>query len=72
MREVNLLTTTEYAKLRKLSVPTVRDERARGEGPPYIKLGKGRQGRCYYRLEDVLAWLERHTITPGGGERRAS
>lgn len=44
-------------------------ERARwkGEGPPYIKLGR----HVRYRADDVLAWIEqnaRHSTTAGGGK----
>ena len=40
------------------SVPTLRSWRYKGEGPPYIKVGR----LIRYRLSDVEAWLERNTV----------
>ena len=34
-----------------------------GEGPPYVKLGDGRQARVRYRLSEVVAWMEAHRRT---------
>lgn len=36
---------------------------SRGEGPPYIKVGRS----VRYRKSDIEAWLESRTIRPGAG-----
>ncbi|MCA1775709.1 MAG: helix-turn-helix domain-containing protein [Loktanella sp.] len=49
----NLLTETEFAEARGVHVRTIQRERARREGPPFIKLGR----RIFYRREAIEAWL---------------
>ena len=43
-----------------LSVQTVRNWRHLGRGPRYCKYGRA----VRYLLSDLLAWRERHRITP--------
>jgi len=47
----------EVARVLRISVKTLYNMRARGEGPPAYKLG-GRGGRARYRRSDVEAWIE--------------
>jgi hypothetical protein len=49
-----LLTSQEYALLRRCSVRTIERERTTGAGCQYIKLGRA----VRYKLRDVLAFIE--------------
>jgi hypothetical protein len=46
-------TEDEFAKQRGLSTRTLRSERARGAGPPYLIDGRS----AYYSIEKARAWL---------------
>lgn len=48
-----LLSTRAYAALTGRAVQTVRIERMRGGGPPYIR----HRGRAYYHPADIREWL---------------
>lgn len=56
------LSTRQYAKLRGIAEQTARKERLLGSGPPYQRTS-GPRGPAWYRLGDVLDWLERHTYS---------
>jgi hypothetical protein len=62
-----LLTESQLAEFRRVTKQTLRNERLRGDGPPYLKVG----GRVLYSEEDIAAWLatKRRTSTsdPGPG-----
>jgi hypothetical protein len=58
-----LLTSQEVATLRRIKVQTLRRERSRGKGPPYLKFGQGRGGRVLYRAADLRAWLASRLVT---------
>ena len=49
----DLIPETEFAEARGVHVRTIQRERARREGPPFIKLGR----RIFYRREAIEAWL---------------
>lgn len=51
-----LLTAKEAAKLLKLSLSWLAKARKRGDGPPYIKLGRP----IRYSKAALLAWLGSH------------
>jgi predicted DNA-binding transcriptional regulator AlpA len=53
-----LMTDREVAKMLKRSPGTLRNDRMRGRGPKFVKLGR----QIRYRLEDVMAYIE-----SGGG-----
>lgn len=40
------------------------ERRWRGEGPAYIKTGKGRAARVFYRRIDIEEFLAQCTVTP--------
>lgn len=40
------------------------ERRWRGEGPPYIKTGKGRGGRVFYRRTAIEQFLDDCTVAP--------
>ncbi|MGQ4343704.1 DNA-binding protein [Streptomyces sp. SAS_275] len=49
-----------------LGTPSALAERRwRGEGPTYIKTGKGRGGRVFYRRSAIEDFLTECTVTPG-------
>ncbi len=50
----------ETAKVLGVAVQTLRNWRHLRKGPPYIKLGRA----IRYRDEDLVAFLERHRVTP--------
>lgn len=51
----------QYAEWRQVSLRTIQRERARREGPAFIKLGK----RIYYRTDAVEEWvLSQEIIQP--------
>jgi hypothetical protein len=55
------LTDEEMAKRRGLAVRTLRTERQRGDGPPYVKDGK----KIFYSITGFREWLksiERHPV----------
>ncbi|MFD6172073.1 helix-turn-helix transcriptional regulator [Streptomyces coeruleorubidus] len=48
-----------------LGTPSALAERRwRGEGPAYIKTGKGRAGRVFYRRSTIEEFLAECTVTP--------
>lgn len=54
--------TEEYPVLG--SVHALAERRWRGEGPAYIKTGKGRSGRVFYRRSAIEQFLKDCTVTP--------
>jgi hypothetical protein len=58
-----LLTPFELAELVGLSVDHLARLRIQGDGIPYIKLGKGRQGAVRYRMVDVIRYVEERLVT---------
>lgn len=60
--ELPELMTSAQAAAYLLTTPrTLAQDRYEGHGPRYIKDGK----RIRYRAEDVRAYLEAHSVTPG-------
>ena len=49
------------------AVQSLRNDRFRGVGFPYVKVGRS----VRYRLGDVMAWMENHTVTPGAASHAA-
>ncbi|MCX7298080.1 MAG: DNA-binding protein [Hyphomicrobiales bacterium] len=54
MSDTELLTTAEYAQLRRCSLRTLDRERANRCGCPYVRLG----GRVFYRRNDIESYIE--------------
>jgi len=59
-----ILDTNEAAQFTGEAPGTLANKRARGEGPPYVKIARNRVG---YRLADLIAYTRRHRIVPGEG-----
>jgi len=62
---IQYLTTDGYAVLRHCQPQTVRLERSKGGGPPYIKVA----GRVLYDINDVVAFLDAHKVTSTSEEQ---
>ena len=60
---LSLLTETQVSQITQRAVQTLRNDRFRRRGIPYIRLG-GRQIR--YRFVDVMAYIEARRIDPEG------
>ncbi|MBF6138693.1 helix-turn-helix domain-containing protein [Nocardia farcinica] len=56
-----LLTETQVEELVHIPAGTLRCDRAKGRGLPYVKIGR----RVRYRAEDIAAYLEANTVRPG-------
>ncbi len=57
----NPVKDTIAADILGLAVQTLRNMRCRGEGPPYIKLGRA----IRYWPEDLIGYLQERKIQPG-------
>lgn len=55
--------TVEEAGRIGLAVKTLQNWRVRGDGPPYLKIGSGRNARVLYDPEQTDAWLAAHVRT---------
>ena len=64
MADIELLTTAEYARLRRCSLRTLDRERANRSGCPYLRLG----GRVFYRRNDIERYIETLVRRHDGGE----
>lgn len=57
------LTAAEAAALIGWSPAHLARKRMTGEGPAFLKLARGKQGRVRYRRADVDSWLASHMRT---------
>lgn len=55
------LNEEQYASFRGLSVRSARNERARGEGPPFIRVGR----KVFYPVAAVRAWMQARQLYEG-------
>jgi hypothetical protein len=73
---LDLVEESEFAELRGMKLNALRNERSRGGGPPFFKVGR----KCFYQFEAVKAFIEGGKITPtrtptlieGNNRRRVS
>lgn len=56
--KIQLMNEVELSNLIKRSVQTLRNERFRGAGIPYVKIGRS----VRYRLSDVEQFIEKNLI----------
>lgn len=54
-----LMNEHEYAALRGCSVSQIRAERLRGNGCPYLKIGR----MVRFKRRTVVEWLDRHAVS---------
>jgi hypothetical protein len=59
-KELRLLDEADVAAFRDMSIPALRNERARGLGPPFQRIGR----RVFYPLERLKDFLAASTVTP--------
>jgi hypothetical protein len=72
--ELGLIDESEVAAWRDVDIAALRNERAKGKGPPYIRIGR----KVFYPLDKLRAYLKAATVTPkraptlldGNGKRR--
>jgi hypothetical protein len=55
---MQLLTERQVSAITAIPMGTLRRWRCVGEGPPYIKMGKGPKARVKYDAVDILAYVE--------------
>lgn len=60
MSELELIDERELARLTGIKVATWAKWRAKGEGPPYFKLGR----LCRYRVSAVEHWIAERERVP--------
>lgn len=63
----NILSTQQVADMTGLSINTFRAWRAQSKGPRWFKLGQ----RCFYKREDIEAWIEQQYATTGAVDHSA-
>ena len=62
-REREYVDDRDLERLTPMKRVTWQQLRARGTGPRWFKIGR----RCLYRLDEVRAWIERHSIAGSDG-----
>jgi hypothetical protein len=58
--ELGLIPEEDFAALRKIDLPALRNERSKGEGPPWTRLGKA----VFYPVAGLRKFAEAQTVTP--------
>jgi hypothetical protein len=58
--QLGLAEESDVAALRGMSIPSLRNERAKGKGPPYQRTGR----KVFYPIAALRAYLEKSTVTP--------
>jgi predicted DNA-binding transcriptional regulator AlpA len=55
------VTEKQVSKITEIALPTLRNYRHNGKGPPYVKVGRS----VRYLLADVIRFMEQGRIQPG-------
>jgi len=58
--ETILINEKEAAKMTGRAIQTLRNDRHRDRGMPYLKIGR----RVLYSIEDIRAFIDSHRIVP--------
>lgn len=58
--QLGLLEEAEVAALLNMTLPSLRNQRARNQGPPYIRISR----KVFYPLDKLRAHLAAATVTP--------
>jgi len=66
------MTPAQLAKYLSLDEGTLQNWRVKRQGPPWVKLGLGRNAKVAYRVADVEAWISEMTVPQLGTSRRKS
>ena len=65
MNDKKYLTEKEVVEITRRALPTLRNERHKGEGIPYLKIGRS----IRYAYDDVIDFMERHRVSTGRGAK---
>ena len=60
--QIRYIDEKEVSKITGRALSTLRNERFMGKGIPYVKVGRS----VRYRIDDVIAFMERYRIEPIG------
>ena len=63
MNSLKYIDEKEVSRITSRSVQTLRNERHKGIGFPYVKLGRA----VRYNLADVIEYMERRKVNTGDG-----
>lgn len=58
MAQLVLLTTEEVAEILGLSVGTLDNKRSNGDGPPYVRIGRGSRAPIRYEQTALYKWIK--------------
>jgi hypothetical protein len=58
--QFDLVTPEEFAQLRNVTTGTLANERSRGEGPAFVKVG----GKVMYTREGMRKYIAQNTVNP--------
>jgi hypothetical protein len=58
--QLGLAEESDVAALRGMSIPSLRNERARGKGPPYQRIGR----KVFYPIDELRSHLAAATVAP--------
>lgn len=58
--QFGLIDEVDYAAFLKKTLPSLRNDRSAGKGPPYVKIGN----KVWYRRADVLAFVSASLVQP--------
>lgn len=54
----DLMTPEQLAEMLHVTLSTLESWRAKGSGPPFVRLGTSSRSPIRYRRSEVLAWIE--------------
>ena len=57
---LGLVEEAEVAALLQMTLPSLRNQRARNQGPPWVRMGR----KIFYPLDKLRAFLAAQTVTP--------
>jgi len=58
MQDIRYVDEKEVSRITGFALPTLRNDRHRGRGIPYVKRGRS----VRYRLDEVIEYMESHKI----------
>ena len=58
MKDVVYIDEKKVSQMTDIKLPTLRNDRHRGRGIPYVKLGRS----VRYRLDEVIEYMEAHKV----------
>jgi hypothetical protein len=58
--ELGLAPEADFAELRKVNLSALRNERAKGLGPPFVKVGRA----VFYPIKALREYMAKQAVTP--------